>query len=195
MRNLRHASLALSLAAGISACAPSFATSATKAAAFSTEQPAVSSLSSEWSGGRCFFDDKMNALGYSSRSGAAKLKLDYNVKKPDRLLCSDDYSVIFDSDKAVVSMGAEGILSGREFIGQYGGRFTLANSYFIDIAEIRGEGIAKARIISSTLVVETEKGKRWSIELSDPQDWTISAPEQGWNDAYSPSGRILYYSH
>jgi hypothetical protein len=186
MRNLRCASIALllSLNAG---CGATLA----NAPAVASKPPAAEGLVSKWPGGSCAFKTKENSLSYSVPGKTARIVLDEQAKHADGLICGAYYSVVLSGDKAIVTIGGEGALASKEFIGQYGGRFTFANSYSIDISDQRREGIEAAEIHISALTIRT-KGRRWSIDLSDPQEWSISGKNpQQWLDLYSPQGRII----
>lgn len=126
-------------------------------------------LSSVWEGGHCSFKDNSVSY-YSYASGETKtLKLDVKAEGSDTLLCSSAYTVLLAKDKAYVAIGGADLMDGREFLGQLGDRFTWANSYELDISEMRESGGDRrfATLVGGRLCIMAD-GRTWSIALLDP---------------------------
>lgn len=195
MQNIRRLPLTLALCAATSGCAGHLAQKDLKPLAEPPELMQASKdgiLRNSWSDGGCSFDKSRNTLAYSSyahEKKGAQIRLDADGGQAYSLLCSDLYSVVFSGPNAIVSLGAEPMLEGREILG---GRFSLKNSYYIDISEQKGEGINGAWLSGSKLVIRTGAGSRWSINVTDPQNWKISRPATDTAGKAAPSGVIKY---
>jgi len=115
---------------------------------------------------------KDGILSYSDGEASRSIRLDADVSGARRTICSDLYTVILTNDSAVVSLGGEPILQGREMLGLMGGRFVPANSYSVDITMPSSEGLQEASVVKTRLILRTGKS-RWSLDLSDPSAWNI----------------------
>ncbi len=186
MIKLRHASMALALSIGIG-CAPAICRKPITPAPVLAEPPAgiravaqvpktAAPLSSRWNQGDCAFDPATNTLTYSSGDKQIGLKLDAPVNEPLRLLCSDDHTVLLTKAKAAISLGGTQILEGREWIGWHGKSFTWANLYYMDVTEPTAERIRSMEIIGSLLVIKTEAGRRWVLDMDAPENWSVKDP-------------------
>jgi len=128
--------------------------------------PSVTKLVAKTGNKICSFSD--NILTYTDKQQTKQITLDVHVADATRLICSDDYTVIIMPKRVVVSLGAGGVLSGREMLGMLGERFVAATSYELNIKEPASEGITKTRMVGETLVLETSADRIWTIDLSDP---------------------------
>jgi len=129
-------------------------------------------FSSSWERGSCNF--KQNALTFSDGKGnEATIPLDVKVKGPRKLMCSADHSVIITLDKAVISLGGDAMLEGREWLGSIGRQFTLVNSYELSLEDFPVANGRTESLHGNTLVVQSQGRKAWSIDLVDPYT--------GWN--------------
>ncbi len=133
-------------------------------------------LVSQWVLGRCRLEG--NELSYSddlgSRSGA--LRLDSEIRSARRLLCSDGYTVAILQEKAIISLGGDGIIEGREMLGFMGGRFIPANSVEVDLDQALESGAAPGSAIleGRELSFPEPDGRRWRLDVSDPfAGWRI----------------------
>jgi hypothetical protein len=134
-------------------------------------------LSAQWSRGTCSFS--ANSLTYSDSAGNRQgLTLDVKVRAPSRILCTDDYTIIMTPGSAVLSLGADAVLEGRESLGCLGsvlsrcegGRSLLVNSVEINLAPLSREdgGFSGERISGDQLSIRTARGRTWTLALSDP---------------------------
>jgi hypothetical protein len=124
-------------------------------------------VSSSWEHGSCAFTQ--NSLTFSDEKGnQATILLDAQVKQPEKLMCSADYSVIITPDTAVVSMGADAVLEGKQSLGPVGKRFTLANMYELGMGNLPKAKGRTESLHGSTLTIRASYGMGWSIDLADP---------------------------
>ncbi|MEW6722298.1 MAG: hypothetical protein AB1324_03485 [Candidatus Micrarchaeota archaeon] len=132
-------------------------------------------LGSEWERGKCFFGE--NRLSYADARDGRRgvLRVDVDVHAAARLHCSGQVSVIITQNSAVVTLGGDAVLEGREIFGMMGNSFTLANSYSLDLMQIDEEDGRRTgeRLVGSRLSVSTASGRQWNIDLFDPSRWEI----------------------
>ena len=115
---------------------------------------------------------KGGVLTYSNGRRSQGIRLDVKVDSARRTICSDLYTVILTPKSAVVSLGGEPILAGREMLGMLGDRFVPANSYSVDITRPASEGMEGASVVKTRLILRTGKSS-WAIDLSNPSVWNI----------------------
>lgn len=131
--------------------------------------PARRVVSGSWERGTCSLEHGVLAYFEQASGKRDAIRLDAQIPRPLRLLCSEAHTVVLGERFAVVSLGADDILEGRESIGFMGERFTLANSYELGLQEAAaGAGFALGRLRGSTLMMENRRGERWSIDVSNP---------------------------
>ena len=128
-------------------------------------------LESKWEEGKCFLEG--NKLTYSSLGPDESIDLDWEIKNPQTLRCSAEFTVVIDGDRAIIAIGGRKILEGIYMLGSIHNTFDMANSLRINIQEPVSEGIQKVSLKNDRFVIWTSKSK-WSIELSDLSAWTIS---------------------
>jgi len=137
-------------------------------------EPPANVIRAEWADGRCSFDRSKNTLTYDKDGQSASFKLDQVITDPERLLCADDYSVVLTGKLAVVTLGAQSIFEGREWIGAYGTHSTLANCYYVYVDEMKAEGVKSAGISDGALWFTTAAGNSWVMRFSNPDEWRVS---------------------
>lgn len=118
----------------------------------------------------CSFSD--GSLTYLDGKREASIRLDVRDANPTNILCSDIYTVLLEGDRAVVALGGRAVLEGREMLGMLSGRPVAANSYTVDITEVREEGISEVTLLGSELLITTRRS-RWRLDLRDPVEWHI----------------------
>ncbi|MFN7991937.1 MAG: hypothetical protein U0R44_07330 [Candidatus Micrarchaeia archaeon] len=92
----------------------------------------------------------------------------------DSLICSSSFTVLIQGRRAIVSVGGDGVLGGRDYLGRLGDSFVLANSYELNLSPIAEDGgVAAQRLSSGHLTLTSRSGRRWEIDLTDPYS--------GWN--------------
>ncbi len=149
------------------------------------EMPPVAAAHSEWRRGTCDISGARLSYTESENGRREELVLDTGVTAPVRgLSCSEQYTVVMESGAAVISLGADGILGNIQSLGCYGGegracsggRFIAANSIEVSFREIKREdrGILSSSVEGDALTVRTERGRVWSLPLSNPfAGWSI----------------------
>jgi hypothetical protein len=111
-----------------------------------------------------------NRLTYSLNGNEKTIKLDVKTADAGRMICSDGYTVLLTPDRAVVSLGAKGVLSGKVSLGMLGKKVVMANSYSVDIKGFMSEGIKAVRIRGRMLHITTRKSIYY-LDLSNPFGW------------------------
>lgn len=127
-------------------------------------------LQAEWDGGSCNLEN--NRLSYRSGLHENGITLDVAVRSPEDLLCARQFSVVLTPDAAVVSLGGDSILEGREMLGRIGERFLVANSYSLGIKDMRAMGITGKTLVGNTLCIET-RSETDCVDLSNPVEWRV----------------------
>ena len=134
--------------------------------------PQVSHLVSSWERGTCSL--RGANLNYGENDSQRQLSLDMHPIEAQHIICSRDHTVILSRNAAIVSLGGDGVLSGREMLGSLDGDFVAANSYSLNISCVQDEGIARARLIGDDLEFSTDTGRHWRINLHNPRrGWDI----------------------
>jgi hypothetical protein len=139
-------------------------------------------VSSSWSGGKCEYSG--GRLRFSRGAESSAIRLDVGVPEASGIICSEEFTVILTQRTAVLSMGANGIMSGYESLGCFGGEmpscsgghFVAANSIEINLAPIDREdgGRIGERLSDGVLYVTSAKGRTWAMALADPfAGWNI----------------------
>lgn len=146
-------------------------------------EPAVAH--SGWRRGTCDLSGARLSYTESGNGRRQELVLDTGVSAPVKgLSCSEEYTVVLESGAAVISLGANGVLGDIQSLGCYGGegmacsggRFIAANSIEVSFREIKQEdrGILSSEVEGDALTVRTERGRVWSLPLSNPfAGWSI----------------------
>ena len=188
MRPIRNAGV-LALAAVSVACAQK--SPAVKYPAPKTETIEKKPLEALWIQGKCSFNEKTNELTYTAYGKTKSFILDSKVEKPTKLACSDLYSAVVTNDRAFITLGAEDVFSGHEYLGHYGGKFTWSNTYYIELEE---EPVS-ARMRGTTLVIDTKQNRTWSIDVSDPHGskWTVLDSKEAKNNLLNNSDSLYLW--
>ncbi len=148
-------------------------------------EPAPRITRSEWQGGTCDISGTRLSYTESASGRRAGLVLDTGVTEPVRgLACSEQYTVVMENGAAVISLGANGVLGNLESLGCYGGeglacsggRYIAANSIEVSFRTIIMEdhGLVGSAVEGEAITVRTERGRVWSLPLSNPfAGWSI----------------------
>jgi hypothetical protein len=134
-------------------------------------QPATAGrLRSEWKGGECMLDK--NVLSYSSIAGRrdATLALDASTDGAEKIICSDECTVIVTPTSAVIAPGGSDVAQGREMLGLVGGQFVFANSVTVRLDRVVAAGAEplSATLDGRELSFAEPGGRRWRLDVSDP---------------------------
>jgi hypothetical protein len=174
--------LTLSCAANNAFMAPAYPLAEEPIPQMPAEKPPPSSarergiLVSQWTLGRCQLDGNM--LSYSDDLGSrhAMLRVDSDVAEASALICSDESSIIILPGKAVISLGGDDIIAGREMLGFMDGRLIAANSVEVNISEAIESGALpqSAALEGHELSFRQPDGRRWRIDVANPfSGWSI----------------------
>jgi hypothetical protein len=136
-------------------------------------EPPATIMQAKWADGRCSFDRVKNTLTYDKKGHTASFKLDQVITEPERIFCANDHTAILTGNLLVVTLGADAVFEGREWIGSYGNHMTMANCYFLYVDEMKAEGVQNAGRAGATLWFTTAAGNRWIMSFSQPEDWKI----------------------
>jgi hypothetical protein len=123
--------------------------------------------SSKWAHGTCAVDG--TSLTYTKKDQKATVPLDMPFFFATGLFCSSDYTVIMTPNRAVVALGADGVLSGKLSFDKPA---FMSNSYGIKIHNPAKEGIVSVSFQSNTLTLVTRQ-KTWSIRVDNPSEWEV----------------------
>jgi hypothetical protein len=113
-----------------------------------------------------------NVLSYSSMAGRRDmtLALDASTDGAEKIICSDECTVIVTPTSAVIALGGSDVAQGREMLGPMGGQFVFANS-----VTVRLDGVVAAGAEPSTATLEGRElsfaepgGRRWRLDVADP---------------------------
>ena len=138
------------------------------------KNPEKQILNAKWSRGNCSLDANKMELTYTTPEESKTIKLDVEMFDidfiPKELICSPGFTVAIGGDQhLLVSIGSERMLLGLNMLGELNNELTAANSYYLDITNIRKEGLESVFIDGSTLVFVT-KEKIWEIDMTSPQN-------------------------
>jgi len=139
----------------------------TTPASFAIRKP----LSSTWREGACSIEGQR--LTYSKGKASAAVTLDYPVlQEPERILCSEGFTLVLSASRAIVALGGKDILEGKSYLSLAPGHPILRNSYGVPIEEPRGEGILFTWISEGhEFNIATAQGNLWSFDMRDPREW------------------------
>ena len=133
-------------------------------------------LTSEWESGSCALEGSRLTYSDDSSLRRATMTSDAPLEGAEKLICSADYSVVILPDKAIVALGGNDIIEGREMLGFMGGRFVVANSVIIPLGIIIDGGAkpASAELEGRNLKFASPSGGMWAVDVSNPfGDWNI----------------------
>jgi len=133
-------------------------------------------LVSQWTLGRCLLEGRRLSYSDNLSSRNADILLDSEPSGAKSIICSDRHTVILLPSKAILAIGGEDVISGREMLGFMGGRLIAANSIEVSLAPALESGAepSSAEITGERLTFRASGGRIWAIELGNPfSGWHI----------------------